>query len=428
MRAWLSLPLALLFGAAPAQADLAGDLARLTAEWKEYGKLQGFKPRLLERGDVRPLLVPAAFTDTRAQACTTVAVLGTPSSNFVLRFVPGRAQALFPNGEWPEASVAGAAQIVRCGARKEMLERLVVEMRSPRAVLEVVAVQAPVPLPSLRRTLPHRDPGPIAPLSSGGPPPASAPLEQRGSGIENRNRREGAVEIRRRRLDTGDDGSGDVLLRFERGCHRLDALSMSGPGASLRGVDVDLELTSIDKRQLLAADRTESADATLTICVGEATPLRLRFGGSLPRMPIALLTARWDLPRGLPEEWDPEVRGRMAEAIWHSHNRSLGGRPVSESIGVGGLTALPIEVEPGACYLAAVAPIRGESTGVGLAAAVGRQHAQNHGGPEGAGTTVAFCSAGEERALFEIETRGVGVVWLFAVWQTGQLSIGRVQE
>ena len=102
----------------------------------------------------------------------------------------------------------------------------------------------------------------------------------------------------------------------------------------------------------------------------------------------------------------------MAEAIWHSHNRSLGGRPVNESIGVGGLTALPIEVEPGACYLAAVAPIRGDSSGVGLAAAVGRQRAQNHGGPEGAGTTLAFCAEGEERALLEIETRGAGVVWL----------------
>jgi hypothetical protein len=428
MRAWTLVPVALLFGTASARADLPSDVARLTAEWKEYGKFQSLKPRLLERGDIRPLLLPAVLTDPTTQSCTTVAVLATASSNFVLRFVPERGRISFPNGEWPETSIAGAAQIVRCGARKQMLDRLVIEMRSPRAVVEALAVQAAVPLPSLRRTLPHRDPGPVAPMASGGPPPASAPLEQRAGGIEAKNRREGAVEIRRRRLDAGEDGGGDVLLRFERGCHRLDALSMSGPSAAMRGIDVDLELMSIDTRELFASDRTESADASLTTCVGEPTPLRLHFSGSLPQMPIALLSARWDLPKGLSEEWDPDVRARMAEAIWHSHNRSLGGRPVFQSIGVGGLTVLPIEVEPGACYLAAVAPIRGESSGVGLAAVLGRQHVQNHGGPEGAGTTLAFCSEGDERALFEIETRGVGLVWLFAVWQTGQLPIGRVQE
>ena len=104
------------------------------------------------------------------------------------------------------------------------------------------------------------------------------------------------------------------------------------------------------------------------------------------------------------------------------------GSPVYETIGVGGLTALPIEVEPGACYLAAVAPIRGEANGIAVAVSVGKQHGQNNSGPEARGTTLAFCNESEEHGLIEIETRGVGTAWLLAVWQTGQLPVGQVQE
>jgi hypothetical protein len=415
--------------AADARADLPGDVERLKAEWKDYGKLQAFRPRLLERGDVRPLLLPAPIINPTTESCTTLAVIGSPSTNFVLRFVGNaKGELRWPNGEWPEVAVAGAAQLVRCGARKAMLGRLVVEMRSPRAVLEVVAVEAAVPLPSLRRTLPHRDPGPVAPPSSGGPAPLSAPLEQRASAVEGKNRREGALEVRRRRIDTGDDGTSELALRLEPGCHRFDALGLPPPIAAGRPIDVDLELFSIATGELWGQDRTESADATLSRCVGEPTAARLRFSGSLPAMPIVLLSARWALPQGVRELWGVEVSARMAEAIWRSHNRSLKGSPVYESIGAGGLTALPIEVEPGACYLAAVAPIRGDTSGMALAVQVGKQHGQNNSGPESSGTTLAFCNEVESRGLLEVETRGSGVAWLIAVWQTGQLPVGQVQE
>jgi len=101
---------------------------------------------------------------------------------------------------------------------------------------------------------------------------------------------------------------------------------------------------------------------------------------------------------------------------------------VYESLGVSGVTALPLEVDPGVCYLAALAPIRGEPTSVALAVAVGQKHGQNQGPPEGGGTALAFCSNGDDQALLEVEARGVGVVWLFAVWQTGRVPLGEVQE
>jgi hypothetical protein len=412
----------------PARADLEQDTARLAREWREYGVLHRLKPRLLERGDVRPLLFSPGLIDPTTESCVSVAVLGAPSSNFVLRFLSGGPLS-WPQGEWPEASVAGAAQLVRCGARKAMLERLAVEMRSPRAVVEVIAVRAPVPLPSLRRTLAHRDPGPVAQFQSGGQRPASAPIEQRAHAVQERMRRQGAAEQQRKLIQSSDtDGSGEATLRLERGCHRIDVLGMPVAPTAPRGIDIDAELYVPLAQQLLGADHTESADASLSVCVGAPTLANLRFVGSLPGTPVVLLHARSELPAGLPERWGPEPSARIAEALWQSHNRPLPDSPVFESLGVSGVTALPVEVEPGACYLAALAPIRGEPTGVALAVATGQKYGQNQGAPEGGGTALAFCSDGDDTALVEVEARGVGVVWLFAIWQTGRVPLGEVQE
>ena len=418
----------ILLAAWPSRADLLEDVERLGKEWSALGKSRIFKPRLLERSEIRPLLLPAELTDPMTDSCTSIAVLGAPSSNFVLRFLPVEGAARWPQGEWPETSIAGAAQLVRCGARKAMLGRLAVEMRSPRAVFEIVTVQAKVPVPSLRRTLPHRDPGPAVPLSSYGPRPVSAPVDQRARAIEERTRREGAAERERRLVGAESDGTGALLVRFAPGCHRLDLLGMPPPANAPRGVDLDAELAWEPSGQVAVTDRTESADASLVLCVGQLAHGRLRFIGSMPGSPVVMLHARWDLPRGLRQTWDPEMTAKMAEAVWQSHNRALGDSVIHESLGIAGVTAVPIEVEPGACYLAAVAPIRGESSGLAMAVSLGAQHGQNHGGPEGAGTSLAFCSHSVESALVEVEARGVGLVWLLGVWQTGRVPVGEVQE
>src|SRR5690606_36366496 len=119
---------------------------------------------------------------------------------------------------------------------------------------------------------------------------------------------------------------------------------------------------------------------------GEPRVALLRFAGALPQAPVVLLQARWELPFGLPERWGPDARAELAEAVRPFHNRSLGGSPVYDSIGVGGTTLLPIEIEPGACYVAATAPVRGHSAAVALAAQVGSRLARNHSTQEGTGT------------------------------------------
>ncbi len=118
----------------------------------------------------------------------------------------------------------------------------------------------------------------------------------------------------------------------------------------------------------------------------------------------------------------------MAEAIRRHHVRDLAEAPIYSSLGVAGVTLLPVEVEPGACYLVAVAAIRGEPAGIAIAAEAGNQRSEDNPGPGGTGTAIAFCAGQEQHALIDVEARGVGMVWLLGMWQTGRVPIGEVAE
>lgn len=418
--------LASLACAPDALGDLEGDARRLRGVWEKQGQVTQLRPDLLERGGVRPITLPASLLAPSA-GCTSVAVLGTPSTNFLLR-LPSLPSAEDAVSLMPESSVAGAAQVTRCGPAKLTLAGLAVEMRSPRGVLEIVVVASPRPAPLLHRVLPERDPGPLAPFVSSGPPPSSAPLAARARRIEERARREHARELTRTSLQSDAAGSGETLLRLGPGCHRLDVLGVPAPPRSLRPVDIDAELSAVDRSAEPVSDMTENADASLLSCVGDPVPMRLRFAGSLPGTPVALLHARWDLPESVPIAWGPIARARMTAALGVQHGRTLRSAPVYTSLGVAGVTALPFQVDPGSCYIVAVAALRGTSMGLGVTASFANEYAQNHGGSGGSGTQVAFCAAVDEPALLEVEARGVGLVWLLAAWQTGKIPIGEVGE
>jgi len=134
-----------LLTARSAHAALGADVERLKLAWAQQGKLLELSPRLLERGGVRRLFLPRDATDPNTDDCTTIAVLGAPSTNFVLRFLPTDDEEA--SRDWPEPSVAGAAQLTRCGARKGLLGRIAVEMRSPRGVLEFIVARSTEPPP-----------------------------------------------------------------------------------------------------------------------------------------------------------------------------------------------------------------------------------------------------------------------------------------
>lgn len=420
-RALLGLLLLLLaITPATSRADLAGDVERLTLAWSAMGRVKRLPPRLLERGDVVPLLLPADVTDPTTRGCVTVAIVAPTSVNFAVDFY-GPANDV---NDLQESSLAGAVQLSRCGAKKAVLDHIAIEIRSPRGLLEVLLVTSEAPLPPLVQILPHRDPGPIAPITGSGPRPSAAPLPLRLKAIEEYALNEGAIEFSSEELTASARGNGQQMVALGPGCHRIDLLADEAGNRNSRAVDLDLEVANAQTGEILAADRSEGTDATTTFCTGRPSPVNLRFAGALPRGRTRITRTRWDLERGLPSDWDPDARAQFS-AVLRRHRIRLGQAGlVDASLGVQGTTSLPFEAEPGACYVAAVVRLRGSTRGIALSATVGASYSQNRAGDGSPGTALSFCASSDEAARLEVDSRGLGLVWMAALWQTGRIELG----
>lgn len=421
----LALCACLLAIAAPLRADLGSDVAELKTIWGLTGRVVQQKPRLLERGSVLPILVPLSMLDVRRDGCLTVAVLGTTTSHFVLHLGSrGPGDVDTPP---PQASVAGVVEITRCGLNRLDLMRMAVEMRSPRAVLETLIAESDRPLAAVPRILTHRDAGPLAELGGPGPRPTPAPLEHRLTMLESRLRREGAMAVTRQALRTRADGTAETSVVLREGCHELHLLS--DDGAATEGLLLDLELAadSGDADEPLSFEPSETADAAQKLCLGASTRARLYLGGAAPNATVSLVSAHFELPRGLPERWGPLARARVASTFRRYALPSPEVTPFYESLGVQGVTRLPVEVTPGTCYVAALTSIRGEFGAMALAVESGANVAQNHVLSPNAGTAVAFCARDNTRANVEIESKGFGLAWLMSIWEAGTLPPGEVQ-
>jgi hypothetical protein len=408
-------------------ANLASDSDALLEAWRKQGDVVRLEPRFHERGELEPLVLPAAWVDPKQPGCTSVAVLATPGNHFTLRFWAGPRSPEWFGRQWPTPSVAGAAQIVRCGPRKAILAHLALQMRSPRGVVEVVVGKWKKPLPDLRRVLPRRNPGPavVTPVST--PRARSAPLTERVEALKREVHRQGAVSTGRAELAASTEGTASDVVELEAGCHRFDILGQDASDPSQATADIDAELLALDGA-VLSEDRGDNADATLKLCTGEPSRLRLRYGGAVPESRVTVLHARWELPAAVPASWGPEARGRLSDALREYDLDQLTGRPVYASLGVQGVTQLPLEVEPGTCYVAAVGVVQGRAQGLSIAVQAGSQQAQNYANTDTGSTAVAFCSTDADRALVEIEGRGSVLAWVLAVWQAARVPIGAVNE
>jgi hypothetical protein len=409
-----------------ARADLQADVERVRLAWASSSKVATLRPRLLERGTLRPLFLSRESTNPNADDCTTVAVLGAPSSNFLLRFLPPeQAGALYR--DWPEPSIAGVTQLTRCGARKKMLSRIAVEMRSPRGVLEFLVARSTQPVPSLLKVLPHRDPGPPGQRRETGPRASLPPLDERVASAQRKNLRENGRDPHERKIMSSRNGSGQKLFRLDPGCHRFDVLGYISPDDE-NPVDIDIVVGSVAEQELLAEDRSDNADASVQVCVGRQEIVKLNFQGAAARSPVTVVLASWPIPAGLPEAWGARARARMAEAAGTGQFPALKHRPVFSTLGVQGATALPLEVVPGGCYLAVIGAIRGTTQGIAIAARTGSFTGQNQSSRETTSTGLAFCTDGDETALIEVEAHGAGLGWLLGVWQVSHVPLGEPRQ
>jgi hypothetical protein len=410
--------LALALWPAQARADLGRDVDALTLAWSAFGHVTRLAPRLLERGDVLPLVLPVDELDPKNPSCATLAVLGTSNMQFLLD--PGHHAGAAPL-DWPEGSVAGALEVTRCGPAKPSLAAIAIEMRSPRGVLEFLLVSSEQKPPALSLVLPQRDPGPIAQTPNSGPRPVVAPLGVRVRALEERAAREQAVELTTLDLTAGAMGMGSALVTLAPGCHRFDLL---GEEVERRASDVDLEITEVEQNRVLASDHGESSDGDALVCVAAATPVNVRFGGVAPGAKLSLVRARWDLDPSLPARWAADARAHMS-GVLRAERRLLGSAPlVDEALGVQGDTLASIEVEPGACYLAVAVGLRGDVASLSIAAQTAGKVSQSKVDPDVPGAGVSFCTGAETRVLVEIDAHGSELVWMSAVWQIGRARLG----
>lgn len=418
-RALLALA-AVLGVSVPAAADLGTDVERVKLAWSAFGRVHHLTPRFLERGDRLPLLLPAELLDPETPGCVTVALLTPTSLHFV---IDSAASEAAPAQRDTEESLAGAVEIARCGADKATLAALGVVMRSPQGLLETLVVATADAAPSLTNVLPHRDPGPIAPLAGSGPRPALAPLSARAGAIERRAAREGALEFSSEDVQASSAGAGSELFAFGAGCHVLELLADEETSPGLRGADVDIEVSTADGTEVLAVDQGESSDARVVFCLGEPKALRVRFQGGAPMSRLLLVRARFDLSAELPASWDADTRARFSAVIRSTHQELRGAQLVDASLGVQGGTSMPLRLEPGSCYLALVVPLRGDAPMLSLRAETGPRSAHNRSLPGASGTGVGFCTDHAARAVLEVEARGFGVVWMSALFRTAMVPL-----
>jgi hypothetical protein len=87
--------------------------------------------------------------------------------------------------------------------------------------------------------------------------------------------------------------------------------------------------------------------------------------------------------------------------------------------GAAGPTALPLDLEPGGCYVAVAALERGRTHGHGLSlhAVIGERIAEDERGAKEDAAIVGFCARDADHGRVEVDTRSTGVGWAVAVFR-----------
>jgi hypothetical protein len=386
-----------------ARAELGTDLQRVQRAFAEQTRSQQLRFRLLERGEITPIVLPPWALDSTRGDCTTVVLLAPASTQFVLHVHPWQAlQSTF-------ASSAGALQLTRCGKERISLLQILVEMRSPRAVLyPLIAVGTSEPVP-LVQTLPERETGPEAKLGDPGPLPEREPLDERLRRFEERAKNAGASATETALLP----GQGYVRLALEPGCHRLLATGRDGapPYTLLLAENDD------GKAERLAA--SPRGDVQHELCTARARRLLVSLETSNVEGERRLSVAHFPLPSGLPGRFGPEVAELLVSALGKSLAPRKLGTLVSTTLGAQGRTPLPRKLLPQTCYLAATAVLHGTSQGVSLGVRAGAMNAEASSSDPALGPHVGFCTGQSGMVELEVEARGLGLSWLFFLFQMG---------
>jgi len=397
--------LALGLGPRAALADLGRDLERVQQSFVKRGRVERLRLRLLERSDVTPIVLPPWVFDASAAECATVVFLAPAPTQFVVHLHP------WPGQPTELGSSAGALQVTRCGRDRASLLGVAVEMRSPRAVLHTLVSISPDEPPALSLVLPEREAGEAASLGDPGPPPSREPLDERLRRFAETARGSGASAVETSLLVS----PGYVRLLLAPGCHRLLASGAagSGPYALL------LAEAASDTEKPERVEASELGDIAREICTTQPKRLLIAVDSTSPSAERKLAVAHFPLPLGLPERFGAEVAGRLLAALGGSSAPRKLGPLVAGSFGAQGRTPLPRELLPQTCYVAAALPLHGSLQSLAIGARVGPTHAEATSGGDEPGARLGFCTGRSGRVELDVEARGAGVAWLFALFQLG---------
>jgi hypothetical protein len=401
--------LAGLTHAGSARATLAEDVGRLKQAWQREARVEQLRPRLTSRGETIPLALPVWATDERSERCTSVTILANPRISFVLQVANGPALDV-------RSSEVGTVQVSRCGARRVDLNRTLLEMRSPRGIVEVLVAEAAAPLAPLASVLAHRDPGPKSPGGQTGPAPVPPPLALRASAWEAQARRDGATQVERQLVKASGTEIPTARLSLVEGCHRLSALGLQPAGADAPR-DLDLFLRGEALFDLRREDQSENSDAEISVCLAAPAAVRVGVLGLGTTDPAVLQHARFPMPTGLPSHWGPLVRSRLAEAFFRRHSLGAGREPVYEALGVAGRTTLPLSLERRTCYAAASSVLSGNIKALLLEAMPSDRDGASDSTSDSEAVVVAFCTGDDTFTKLRVEAVGPSVAWLAAVWR-----------
>jgi hypothetical protein len=357
----------------------------------------------MERGDVTPIVLPPWSLDAARGDCTTLLLLSPVPTQFVLHLHP------WPGLQSTLASKAGALQLTRCGRERVSFLQIVVEMRSPRAVVHsFVAVGAAAP-PPLTVTLPERETGPEAPLGDPGPVPGREPLAERVRRFEEAETTAGARAVETVLLPS----QGYVRLALEAGCHRLLATGRDGaPSYTLL-----LAENEDDRPERLEA--SESGDVHHELCTARARRLLASLETKPEDAERKLSVAHFGLPNGLPGRFGPEVAERLLRALGGSAAPRQLGTLALATLGAQGRTPLPRALLPQTCYLAAATVVHGAPQAISLGVRAGATNAEATSDDGAIGVHLGFCTGHSGQVDLDVEARGLGLSWLFLLFQMG---------
>ncbi|MET0593584.1 MAG: hypothetical protein ABW133_12850, partial [Polyangiaceae bacterium] len=354
---WLAIAWFSPLPARDARADLAGDAEELARRWGATHRTVRLSPMFLEHGRPRAVRVPEAALDNKSSNCTTIAFLTGRSTDFVLRIDPLASPKHHGASGHVERSIAGAVLLSQCGAARDAFIRLAIELRVARSAVETVVAMGDTPAMPIAEALPERASGPVAPLADPGPRGSLEPLAVRARHAEQRVKNSGPTSTHTQVFTAEPDGTGREVVRLDEGCHRIELF------AELLGkspIDLDAEIREAASERLMARDRSDAADVRHDFCAGATTAADLLFAGAPGPVPVLLMDSLYPFPNGVPVRWGGRARAGLAAALWRRKMPVVENDPIDQRLGVAGLTAMSVPIEPGHCYAMALAAIRGD--------------------------------------------------------------------